>query len=68
MKTNARVDGERRIKGTLVAADDEGITVDDHTLRYDDIEKARTVFEWGPAPKPGKTKPAADKKKAKASS
>jgi ribosome maturation factor RimP len=56
VKTNARVDGERRIKGTLVAADDDSITVDDHTLRYDEIEKARTVFEWGPAPKPGKTK------------
>jgi ribosome maturation factor RimP len=68
VKTNARVDGERRIKGTLVAADDDGITVDDHTLRYDEIEKARTVFEWGSAPKPGKTKTAADNKKAKASS
>ncbi|MEY2449936.1 MAG: ribosome maturation factor RimP [Acidimicrobiaceae bacterium] len=68
VKTNARVDGERRIKGTLVAADADGITVGDHPLRYDDIEKARTVFEWGPAPKPGQTKPAADKKKAKASS
>ena len=56
VKTNARVEGERRIKGTLTAADDEGITVDGHTLRYDEIEKARTVFEWGPAPKPGKTK------------
>ncbi|MEY2450553.1 MAG: ribosome maturation factor RimP [Acidimicrobiaceae bacterium] len=68
VKTNARVEGERRLKGTLIAADDEGITIGDHTLRYDEIEKARTVFEWGPAPKPGKTKPAADKKKAKASS
>jgi ribosome maturation factor RimP len=68
VKTNARVDGERRIKGPLAAADHEGITIGEHTLRYDDIEKARTVFEWGPAPKPGKTKPAADKKKAKASS
>jgi ribosome maturation factor RimP len=56
VKTNARVDGERRIKGSLAAADDEGITVGDHTLRYDEIEKARTVFEWGPAPKPGKAK------------
>ena len=56
VKTNARVDGERRIKGTLAAADDEGITVGDHTLRYDEIEKARTVFEWGPAPKPGSAK------------
>jgi ribosome maturation factor RimP len=68
VKTNARVEGERRIKGTLADADDAGITVGDHTLRYDEIEKARTVFEWGPAPKPGKTTPAADKKKAKASS
>lgn len=65
VKTNARVDGERRIKGELAAADDEGITIGDLTLRYDDIEKARTVFEWGPAPKPGKTKPAA-KTKARA--
>jgi ribosome maturation factor RimP len=62
VKTNARVDGERRIKGTLTTADDEGITVGDHTLRYGEIEKARTVFEWGPAPKPGKTKPAAKTK------
>ena len=64
VKTTARVDGERRLKGTLIAADDDGITVDDRTLRYDDIEKARTVFEWGPAPKPGKTKPA-EKTKAR---
>jgi ribosome maturation factor RimP len=56
VKTNARVEGERRIKGTLAAADDDGITIGDHTLRYDEIEKARTLFEWGPAPKPGKTK------------
>jgi ribosome maturation factor RimP len=60
VKTNARVDGERRIKGTLAAADDDGITVGEQTLRYDEIEKARTVFEWGPAPKPG----AANKKAA----
>lgn len=56
VKTVSDFDGARRLKGTLVAADDEGITVGDLTLRYDDIEKARTVFEWGAAPKPGKTK------------
>ena len=53
----------RRIKGTLADADDLGVTVDGHRVAYDDIDKARTVFEWGPAPKPGK--PAA-KAKAKA--
>ena len=26
----------------------------DERLAYDDIERAHTVFEWGPAPKPGK--------------
>ncbi len=26
---------------------------DELRLAYTDIEKARTVFEWGPAPKPG---------------
>lgn len=38
-------------------------------LPYDQIERARTVFEWGPAPKPGKAGSAAKPgKSAKASS
>jgi ribosome maturation factor RimP len=51
--------GERRLAGVLAAADDGGITVrsDDppaeRHVPYDDIERARTVFEWGPAEKPG---------------
>jgi ribosome maturation factor RimP len=57
VKTTTEVEGERRFKGTLVAADDDGVTVrtDDveHRLAHDQIERARTVFEWGPAPKPG---------------
>ena len=59
VKTRTEVDGERRFRGTLVAADDTGITIrsaDDateRTLAHDQIEKARTVFDWGPAPKPG---------------
>jgi ribosome maturation factor RimP len=55
------VDGERRLSGVLVAADDTGATVrlDDAALTervipYDQIDRARTVFVWGPAPKPGK--------------
>ncbi len=46
----------RRVTGTLAAADDTGCTlagpdVPDGELRvgYDQIERARTVFEWGPA-------------------
>jgi ribosome maturation factor RimP len=54
---------DRRLAGQLSAADDDGITVrtgvDDegapveHRLAYADIERARTVFEWGPGDKPG---------------
>ena len=59
VKTRPGTDGDRRFAGTLVAAGDDGIAVRlaDGTvrdLRYDEIERARTVFEWGPAPRPGK--------------
>jgi ribosome maturation factor RimP len=47
VKTRAGVDGDRRVRGVLSAADDEGVSVEDRHLRYDQIEKARTVFEWG---------------------
>jgi ribosome maturation factor RimP len=59
VKTKPHVEGERRLEGTLAAAGDDGIQLvaDDGTTRalaYDDIERANTIFEWGPAPKPGK--------------
>ena len=49
----------RRLQGSLVAADDRHATLllDDGTERsvvITEIDKARTVFEWGPKPKPGK--------------
>jgi ribosome maturation factor RimP len=59
----------RRITGTLVESDDDGFTVrtdDDpeRRLGYDEVERARTVFDWGgPAPKPGNKQPRAKKKK-----
>jgi len=65
VKTRPQVEGDRRLTGVLTAADDDGftLTVDDAAstsrhLAYHDIDKARTVFEWGPAPKPGSTKKA----------
>ena len=50
---------ERRVDGVLVAADDTTATIrtesgDERVVRIDGIDKAKTVFEWGPAPKPGK--------------
>ena len=48
---------DRRVQGELVAADDAGITVrtaeDERAIAYTQIDRARTVFEWGPKPKPG---------------
>jgi ribosome maturation factor RimP len=61
VRAQAGVAGSRRITGTLVEADDLGVAVDPddggdrRRLAYDEIERARTVFEWGPAPRPGKT-------------
>ena len=47
-----------RLRGVLTAVDADGITIrtDDgeRQIAFDAIEQARTVFEWAPAPKPGK--------------
>ncbi|MGB0112365.1 MAG: ribosome maturation factor RimP [Ilumatobacteraceae bacterium] len=56
----------RRLQGTLTAADERTATLllDDETERTVDIseiDKARTVVDWGPKPKPGK-QPASKKK------
>ena len=60
IKTKPHVEGERRVDGELLAADGAGCTVateaGPRTLAYDEIDRARTVFEWGPAPKPGSAK------------
>lgn len=66
------VNGTRRIQGLLAAANADTVTVHAETGSVDiaigDIERARTVFEWGPAPKPGKSsgKKPAGKKSARA--
>ncbi len=65
IKTGPDVDGERRIHGTLTAADEYGVTVagenGDRTLAYGEIRTARTVFDWGPTPKQGGQKNGAQK-------
>jgi ribosome maturation factor RimP len=74
VKTRPEVEGERRLEGVLGDVDDAGFSVtvvgDDLTetvcrLDYGDVEKARTVFEWGPPPKPGKVGSRPSKKKTK---
>ncbi len=67
IRTLAGFSDERRVEGQLVSADSSGVVVrtgvsDDGTaveqrFAYHDIERARTVFEWGPATPPsGKRK------------
>jgi ribosome maturation factor RimP len=54
------VEGETvRERGILVRADETGfdLKLDDDTDRrvaYTDVAASRTVFEWGPAPRPGR--------------
>jgi len=59
VRTVAGGQGERRVQGTLSAVDDEGIVLTDddlpgggRRLAFDEIERARTVFEWGGTPRP----------------
>ncbi|MDQ1392983.1 MAG: ribosome maturation factor RimP [Acidimicrobiaceae bacterium] len=56
VKTAAPVEGSRRMQGVLLAADNEGITIDlagsPTQLSYEQIQKARSVLVWGPQPKP----------------
>jgi ribosome maturation factor RimP len=48
-----------RRRAVLTAADDDGVEIEIDGARervaYDDIVASHTVFEWGPAPKPGKS-------------
>lgn len=58
IRTFDDLDGTRRVAGTILDAGDESLTVecDDgetRAVRYTDIERARTVFEWQRGEKPG---------------
>lgn len=51
VRTLAGVEGDRRVEGRLVTADDKGITVategaEERHIPYQEIERARTVFDW----------------------
>jgi ribosome maturation factor RimP len=55
VKLTTDAEPPRRLKGQLDAVTDEGISVDGRHIPFADIDRAHTVVEWGPAPKPGKT-------------
>ena len=59
VRTMPGTDGDRRVQGKLLAADAGGIVLEDvaaptgeRRVSYDEIERARTVFEWGGEPRP----------------
>ena len=59
VRTVAGSEGERRVRGRLVSADPAGFVLDGDDLpeggrrfAYTDVERARTVFEWGGTPRP----------------
>ena len=58
LKTRDESGHVQRVRGSLVSVDGAAITVrsdsGDLTVALDVVEQARTVFVWGPAPKPGK--------------
>ena len=56
VKTKPGVEGERRLEGTITRTDATSVTVQppaaaERTVRFEDIERARTTFEWGGAAK-----------------
>ncbi|HEX4902853.1 MAG TPA: ribosome maturation factor RimP [Acidimicrobiales bacterium] len=61
IRTKPDVEGERRVRGTLrgVAGDEVTVALEgggERAVRVADVERARTVFTWGGAEKPGKPK------------
>ena len=65
VRVDAGTEEVRRITGTLASADESGCTLigpdvpgGEVRIDYDRIERARTVFEWGPEPR----RPAAEKR------
>lgn len=61
LRTHPGTPGDRRVEGVIEAADDSpdgGVTIAvggsaPRVVAYAAIERARTVFVWGPAPRPG---------------
>lgn len=54
-------EGIRRVTGELVAADQDGFVLEGSEVpggsvrvAYGDVDRARTVFEWGSTPRPGR--------------
>ena len=60
VKTAEPLEGAKVHRGTLMSAGDEAVTIateaGERTVPYEDIESARTVFEWGGTGRRGRRK------------
>jgi ribosome maturation factor RimP len=68
VRTVAGGQGERRVTGRLASADADGFVLEGDELpggarrfSYDEVERARTIFEWG-AQSPARSRPATGRK------
>jgi len=71
VRLSSALDGQRRIQGDLVLASEDTIVVrladnalTEVTIPLSIVERAKTVFQWGPTPKPGSTGAATKSKKS----
>ena len=60
VKASVPEEGGLTLVGAIVAADEDAVTIRtdcaERRVAYPFIRSARTVFEWGPKPKPGKSR------------
>jgi len=71
VRLSSALNGQRRIQGDLVSASEDTIVVrltdnalTEVTIPLSIVERAKTVFQWGPTPKPGSTGAATKSKKS----
>ena len=71
VRLSSALDGQRRIQGDLVSATEDTIVVrlsdnalTEVTIPLSIVERAKTVFQWGPTPKPGSAGTATKSKKS----
>ena len=71
VRLSSALDGQRRIQGDLVSASEDTIVVrladnamTEVTIPLSIVERAKTVFQWGPTPKPGSQGAATKSKKS----
>ena len=65
LKVTPELSESRRLEGTIISADQRGLVLETVSGRlevpFDQVERARTTYVWGPAPKPSPSRAGAPK-------